>query len=120
MGKKTDSPKKKPEKKEKKKKDPNAPKRAASGYLFYSNARRPLLKEEQPNLAVKDIMGVLGTEWKALSDAEKKPYLDMAEEDKKRYAKEKGNGFCFGFLILVKGNWPFVLFLAAYDKTQGK
>lgn len=92
-------PKAAAEGKTRKKKDPNAPKRAMSSYMFFSNERRPTLKEEQPDLPFGDYAKLIGEEWKQMDDADKKPYTDMAEKDKKRaerqgktYEKKKAKG----------------------------
>ena len=68
-------------------KDPNAPKRPLSAFFVFSADRRAAIKEEQPELAVKDIARALGAEWSELSDDDKKPYQDKAEVLKVNYAK---------------------------------
>ena len=79
----------KKERKHRAKKDKNAPKRAISAFFFYNKERRPGLIKEQPKLNNKEIISTLSKEWKALSDAQKKPYVQKAEADKARYEKEK-------------------------------
>ena len=83
----------KKEKKEKRtkkaKKDKDAPKRAISAFFFYNQERREKLKKEQPNLDNKEIIKTMSAEWNALSDEKKKPYVQKAEADKKRYEAEK-------------------------------
>jgi len=79
----------KPAKKEKAKKDPNAPKRGLSAFMYFSNAERPKLKEEQPDLPFGEVGKELGVRWKSISDKDKKQYEDKAAEDKIRYTKEK-------------------------------
>lgn len=74
--------------KEKKEKDPNAPKRACSAYIFYSQSRRATLIKEKPSLNHKEIISELSKEWNGLSDNEKAPYVKQAENDKARYKKE--------------------------------
>lgn len=70
------------------KKDPNAPKRAISGYACFVREERPKLTAEQPGLAFGDGGKILGQRWKELSEEQKAPYMRMAEEDKLRHAKE--------------------------------
>ena len=94
----------KKEKKEKRtkkaKKDKDAPKRAISAFFFYNKERREKLKKEQPKLDNKEIIKTMSAEWNKLTDAQKKPYVQKAEADKKRYeaekkaydAKKKGDG----------------------------
>lgn len=73
----------------KSKKDKDAPKRAISAFFFYNKQRRETLVKEQPNLNNKELIKTMSTEWNALSAEKKKPYITLAEEDKKRYEKEK-------------------------------
>ena len=85
MGKAT---KEKKERKTKKaKKDKDAPKRAISAFFFYNQERREKLKKEKPELDNKEIIKTMSAEWNALSDEKKKPYVEKAEADKKRYKK---------------------------------
>jgi len=65
------------------------PKKPKSGFMFFSQERRLTLKEEQPELSIIEASKVLGAEWKTLSDAAKQKYMDLYEEDRKRYAREK-------------------------------
>ncbi|KAI8974743.1 high mobility group box domain-containing protein [Pilobolus umbonatus] len=71
------------------KKDPSAPKRGLSAYMFFSQDKRSTVKEENPEATFGQIGKILGEKWKAMSDAEKQPYMDKAEADKKRYEDEK-------------------------------
>ena len=75
--------------KRKEKKDSNAPKRALSPFLFYTLERRPGLKKEKPELSHKELLSEMGVEWNKMNETDKKKYLEKAEEDKKRYEKEK-------------------------------
>ena len=78
---------KKKEKKEKK--DKNAPKRAISAFFFYQKERREPLKKEKPNLSNKELISTMSAEWNKMKDTDKKKYVELAEQDKKRYEKEK-------------------------------
>ncbi|KAL2658510.1 hypothetical protein AAZV13_03G028100 [Glycine max] len=84
----TDSGDEKEKKKQKKKKDPNAPKRAMSGFMFFSKLERENLKKTNPGISFTDVGRVLGEKWKKLSAEEKEPYEAKAREDKKRYMDE--------------------------------
>ncbi|KAF5799756.1 putative chromatin remodeling & transcriptional activation HMG family [Helianthus annuus] len=75
-------------KKPKKKKDPNAPKRAMSGFMFFSQLERENVKKDNPGIAFKDIGRVLGERWNKLTAEEKAPYEAKAQIDKKRYQNE--------------------------------
>ncbi|XP_042415879.1 FACT complex subunit SSRP1-like isoform X1 [Zingiber officinale] len=71
--------------KPKKKKDPNAPKRAMSGFMFFSNAERDNLKKGNPGMSFTDVGRALGERWKKMIAEEKEPYESMAKADTKRY-----------------------------------
>ena len=80
----------KKEKKEKKvKKEKTGPKRAKTAYICFVEERRPKVVKENPKLQAKEILSKLGAEWKAMKEADKKKYVDLAEKDKARYNKEK-------------------------------
>ncbi|KAG2228050.1 hypothetical protein INT45_012074 [Circinella minor] len=71
------------------KKDPNAPKRGLSAYMFFSQAQRTNVQQENPDAAFGQIGKILGERWKSMSEDDKQPYKDKAEADKKRYEAEK-------------------------------
>ena len=75
--------------KRREKKDSNAPKRALSPFLYYTLDRRPELKKEKPELSHKELLAEMGVEWNKLKEEEKKKYIQKADEDKKRYEREK-------------------------------
>jgi len=76
-------------------KNPNAPKRAKSSYMFYSEKYREKvttkLKKKNPNYK-GSLMGLvskeLGANWKKLKPSEKKPFETQAAKDKERYVAE--------------------------------
>uniref|UniRef100_A0A0C9RIY2 FACT complex subunit SSRP1 n=1 Tax=Wollemia nobilis TaxID=56998 RepID=A0A0C9RIY2_9CONI len=71
--------------KQQKKKDPNAPKRAMSGFMFFSQVERENVKKGNPGLSFTDIGRALGERWKKMSAEEKEPYESKARADQKRY-----------------------------------
>lgn len=73
------------------KKDPNAPKRAMSGFMFFSNHMRPKLKARHPDITFLELGTEIGKLWRGLSNAKRKPYMQLANEDKARYQDEKAN-----------------------------
>ncbi|PWN49872.1 hypothetical protein IE53DRAFT_387883 [Violaceomyces palustris] len=73
----------------KSKKDPAAPKRPLSAYMFFSQDHRDRVKADNPDAGFGDVGRLLGAKWKEMSDAEKKPYNDMANRDKVRAEQEK-------------------------------
>ncbi|KAG7087631.1 Non-histone chromosomal protein 6 [Marasmius oreades] len=71
------------------KKDPNAPKRALSAYMFFSQDWRERIKTENPDASFGEVGKLLGAKWKELDDEEKKPYIEQAAKDKERAEGEK-------------------------------
>ncbi|KAJ6482913.1 high mobility group box domain-containing protein, partial [Mycena vitilis] len=71
------------------KKDPNAPKRALSAYMFFSQDWRERIKAENPDAGFGEVGKLLGAKWKELDDEEKKPYVEQATKDKVRAEDEK-------------------------------
>jgi ribonuclease BN (tRNA processing enzyme) len=75
-------------------KDPDKPKRGKSGFLFYCDNKRPIIKQENPELTVKEIVSKLGTEWqilKASNSTEISKYEEMSSKDRNRYKQEMKN-----------------------------
>ena len=56
-----DEKKKAPKKKatKKKKKDPNAPKNALSAFMYFSKAKRPEIKEDNPEASFGELVSIL-------------------------------------------------------------
>ncbi|OWZ05077.1 hypothetical protein PHMEG_00022902 [Phytophthora megakarya] len=75
--------------KPRKKKDKNAPKRALSAFMFFSNDIRDTVKKERPDLQFLEISSEIGRRWKQISDEERRPYDELAAADKRRYLEEK-------------------------------
>jgi len=71
------------------KKDKNAPKRALSAYMFFSQDWRERIKSENPDAGFGEVGKLLGAKWKELDDDEKKPYVEQAAKDKTRAENEK-------------------------------
>lgn len=72
-----------------KKKDPDAPKRSLSAYMFFANENRDIVRAEHPGISFGQVGKLLGEKWKELDADAKSPYEKKAEEDKKRYEKQK-------------------------------
>lgn len=75
-------------KKAKKAKDPNAPKKAMSAFMIFSNEQRNNIKAQNPESSFGEIGRKVGEAWKGLSDKQKQVYVKKAEQDKKRYESE--------------------------------
>ncbi|KAI3846537.1 hypothetical protein MKX03_008219 [Papaver bracteatum] len=72
-------------KKPKKKKDPNAPKKAMSGFMFFSQTERENIKKSNPGISFTDTARALGEQWKKMTAEEKEPFEAKAKIDQKRY-----------------------------------
>ncbi|XP_023326888.1 high mobility group protein DSP1 isoform X2 [Eurytemora carolleeae] len=75
--------------KQKRPKDPNAPKRALSGFFWFSNEERGKVKAANPDFGVGEVAKELGKRWGECDEAFKQKYEEMAERDRARYDKEK-------------------------------
>ena len=58
-------------------KDPNAPKRPPSAYILFQNDVRDGLRKSNPEMAYKDLLGVISQKWKDLPENQKKVCLDI-------------------------------------------
>jgi len=75
-----------PKKASKKKKDPNAPKGAMTGFMFFSGEMRPKLLEE--GKSITEVAVACGAAWRELDDEGKSKFNAMADADKIRAATE--------------------------------
>jgi len=71
-------------------KDPDAPKKATTGYFCFLNSNRAkILKDfSLEGKKASEVAAKAGELWGRLSEAEKKPYMDEAAKDKVRYDNE--------------------------------
>ena len=71
-------------------KDPNLPKRAKSGFMFYCDEHRGKLieksKKKGKKVVISEVAKQLGAGWKKLKDRSK--YEKLAAKDKERYNEE--------------------------------
>lgn len=68
--------------------DSARPKKAQSGYFFFSQNYREALKHKSPNASYKEVNKEVSEKWSKMSKKEKAPYEKMASEDRDRYSKE--------------------------------
>jgi hypothetical protein len=61
---------------------------ARSSYIFFTHEMRPKMMKEFPGMKFTEQGIIMGERWRALTPDQKKPYEDLANEDKKRYATE--------------------------------
>jgi len=75
--------------KPKKVKDPNAPKRALSGFFWFSNDERQKVRAANPDFGVGDIAKELGRRWAECPEDIKAKFEALAANDRQRYDREK-------------------------------
>ena len=66
---------------------PAKKKRAPSAYLLFSNETRVTVKTEEPEMVAKEVMKELARRWKGLTDEEKAPWQQKAQEAKEALEK---------------------------------
>lgn len=64
------------------------PKKALSAFMYFTQAKRAETREAHPGITFGEIAKIMGAMWKDMSEADRKPYVDLAEADKVRYAGE--------------------------------
>eukprot|EP00745_Piridium_sociabile_P012208 TRINITY_DN1894_c0_g2_i2.p2 TRINITY_DN1894_c0_g2~~TRINITY_DN1894_c0_g2_i2.p2 ORF type:complete len:106 (+),score=9.51 TRINITY_DN1894_c0_g2_i2:2090-2407(+) len=78
-----------PEKRRKRaKKDPNQPKRPQTAYFAFLDERRTSVRQKNPESTIKELSGILGAQWRELTEEEKAPFQRIADEDRRRYETE--------------------------------
>ena len=69
-------------------KDPNAPKKALSGYLLFSESIRKKVKEENPDKKMTELSKIIGQQWSSLSDNKKLKFKKESLKNKEEYNKK--------------------------------
>lgn len=72
-------------KREKRIKDPNAPKGPASAYILFQNDIRSAYKKEHPDMSNKELLRLIGDQWKTLAEDKKDFYRDQHGRAKKKH-----------------------------------
>lgn len=62
-----------------------------TAWIFFCNSNRKRILNKNPDMSFGDVCKELAPQWKALSDEEKRPYIDLHEKDKKRFIEESAN-----------------------------
>jgi len=73
----------------KKKEKEGFPKRGMPAFMCFSNEKRSLIKQQNPNMKFVDVAKLLGNMWKKLSSDEKQIYFEISRKDHIRYNEEK-------------------------------
>ena len=56
--------------------------------MFFSQDKRPKLREQTPSATVGDMAKQLGAAWKIMTPEQKAPYEAQAKKDRERYEVE--------------------------------
>jgi hypothetical protein len=73
------------------KRDPDAPKGAKNAFIFFCSDNREEVKDENPDMKLKEITQRLGKMWKDVDEELKEEYKEKAKQDKERYERELEN-----------------------------
>lgn len=65
-----------------------APKASKNAYLHFSMARRAEVAALSPDWTVQQVSAEVGRQWKALTQHERKPWVELAQFDKARFHTE--------------------------------
>uniref|UniRef100_K3WLW4 HMG box domain-containing protein n=1 Tax=Globisporangium ultimum (strain ATCC 200006 / CBS 805.95 / DAOM BR144) TaxID=431595 RepID=K3WLW4_GLOUD len=68
--------------------DRDAPKPFKNAYLHFSTVRRGEVADMYPDWTVQQVSAEVGRQWKALSQHERKPWIELAQFDKARFQTE--------------------------------
>jgi hypothetical protein len=71
------------------KKDAKAPKKARSAYTYYLEESHARIKVSNPDAPFGVVSKQISAEWKAMSDAQKRRYVELSHLDKARFSEEK-------------------------------
>lgn len=78
-----------PKKSSSKKNKKGGPKKALSAYFIFQNENRARVREDNPDIGGQaQLVGKLAEMWRAMSDEEKAPYVEKAEDGKREYERE--------------------------------
>lgn len=72
----------------KKKANDTLPKHPMSAYLHFAKEMRPIIKESFPDATLIDVSKQIGSKWRSMTQSELCPWIELANQDKARYANE--------------------------------
>ncbi|KAI8983604.1 high mobility group box domain-containing protein, partial [Pilobolus umbonatus] len=72
----------------KKEADDSLPKHPMSAYLHFAKEMRPVMKKKYPQARLVEISKLIGSEWRSMESNALQMWVDVANQDKARYARE--------------------------------
>jgi hypothetical protein len=70
-------------------KDKQAPRKPMTAYMIYSNTVRSDIMQQNPAMKITEASVVIGEQWGQMSDEEKTPYYERADDARAAYLQEK-------------------------------
>merc|ERR1712113_666320 len=68
---------------------PSPPQKSTSAYIYFCTENRSRIQASMPcGTSQPELLDEIGRQWKNLSESEKEKYVQMANKDKERYARE--------------------------------
>jgi len=64
------------------------PRPAITAFIHYSMTVREQMKKQHPGMNITDLSKVMGVKWRGMDENERKPYMEKARDDKRRFDKE--------------------------------
>ena len=64
------------------------PKKPLSGFMFFSTQFSKMIRDRNPDLKTTEISKIVGENWNKLSNEQKQPFENKANQDRLRYDKE--------------------------------
>lgn len=65
------------------------PKKPRASYLFFQCTMRSYFAKRNAKASQGELMTILGDQWKAMSEEEQGPFIELAKEESKQYEKER-------------------------------
>jgi hypothetical protein len=65
------------------------PKKPRVSYLFFQSTMRSHFTKRNPDASIGELMTIMGDTWKALSEQEQAPFIQLAREEAEQYEKER-------------------------------